>query len=129
MKTAWLIADDGSAASVHAENCAIHGQWYQHAPALYHQCAVASFRRHRALLRRQVGRGLSSRDDEAAIAHAHQKLDKAGLAYSAPVLVGDAALTIVGFFKDKSCSLIIVGAQGVATKVLQLSLVLVLVNN
>ena len=75
---------------------------------------------------------------EAALAQARQKLDAAGLAYSAHIMLGEAAPTLVEFAKDKGCSLIVMGARGlgsvaglligsVATKVVKLSKVPVLV--
>ena len=74
---------------------------------------------------------------DAALAQARQKLDAAGLAYSAHIMLGDAAPTLVEFATDKGCSLIIMGARGlgsvaglllgsVATKVVKLSTVPVL---
>lgn len=74
---------------------------------------------------------------DAALAQARQKLDAAGLAYSAHIMLGDAAPTLVEFAGDKGCSQIIMGARGlgsvaglllgsVATKVMKLSTVPVL---
>ncbi|MDI1246387.1 MAG: universal stress protein [Rhodoferax sp.] len=75
---------------------------------------------------------------EAALAQARQKLDAAGLAYSAHIMIGEAAPTLVEMAKDKGCNLIVMGAHGfgsvvglfmgsVTTKVIQLSTVPVLV--
>ena len=75
---------------------------------------------------------------EAELAAAKAKLEAAGLAFSAHILVGETAPGIVDFAKDKDCSMIVMGARGlgsvvglfmgsVATKVLQLSPVPVLV--
>jgi nucleotide-binding universal stress UspA family protein len=69
---------------------------------------------------------------DAALAQARQKLDAAGLAYSSHIMLGEAAPTLVEFAADKACSLIIMGARGlasvaglllgsVATKVVKLS--------
>ena len=74
---------------------------------------------------------------DTALAGAKQKLTDAGMPYSAHILLGEAAPTIVEFANDKSCSKIIMGARGlgsvvglfmgsVATKVLHLSPVPVL---
>lgn len=74
---------------------------------------------------------------EAALAAAKAKLAAAGLAFSAHILVGEAAPGIVDFAKGKGCSMIVMGARGlgsvaglfmgsVATKVLHLSPVPVL---
>lgn len=73
-----------------------------------------------------------------ALAQAKQKLDAAGLAYSAHIMMGEAAPTIVEFAKDKGCSQIVMGAHGfgsvvglflgsVTTKVVKLSSVPVMV--
>ena len=73
-----------------------------------------------------------------ALAQARQKLDAAGLAYSAHIMMGEAAPTIVEFAKDKGCSQIVMGAHGfgsvvglflgsVTTKVVKLSTVPVMV--
>lgn len=75
---------------------------------------------------------------DAALAPARQKLDAAGLAYSAHIMIGETAPTLIEFAKDKGCSLIIMGARGlgsvtglligsVVTKVVKLSTVPVLV--
>lgn len=74
---------------------------------------------------------------EAALAAAKARLAAAGLAFSAHILVGEAAPSIVDFAKGKGCNMIIMGARGfgsvvglfmgsVATKVLHLSPVPVL---
>lgn len=73
-----------------------------------------------------------------ALAQARQKLDAAGLAYSAHIMMGEAAPTIVEFAKDKGCSQIVMGAHGfgsvvglflgsVTTKVVKLASVPVMV--
>ena len=73
-----------------------------------------------------------------ALAQAKQKLGAAGLAYSAHIMMGEAAPTIVEFAKDKGCSQIVMGAHGfgsvvglflgsVTTKVVKLSSVPVMV--
>lgn len=75
---------------------------------------------------------------DKALAQAKQKLDAAGLTYSAHIMIGETAPTIVGFANDKACKLIVVGAHGfgsvigalmgsITTKVIQLSTVPVLV--
>ncbi|HSN80361.1 MAG TPA: universal stress protein [Rhodoferax sp.] len=75
---------------------------------------------------------------DTALAQAKQMLDAAGLAYSAHIMMGEAAPTIVEFAKDKGCSQIVMGAHGfgsivglflgsVTTKVVKLSTVPVMV--
>jgi len=69
---------------------------------------------------------------DAALAAAKQKLESASLAYSAHIMIGETAPTIVGFAQDKGCSMIVMGAHGfgsvtglfmgsVTVKVVQLS--------
>lgn len=50
-----------------------------------------------------------------ALGTARQRLDQANLAYSAHVLVGEAAPTLVEFSKSKHCDMIIMGAHGFGT--------------
>lgn len=74
---------------------------------------------------------------DRALGTARQRLDQANLAYSAHVLVGEAAPTLVEFSKSKHCDMIIMGTHGFGTvlglfmgsvtvKVVQLSTVPVL---
>lgn len=49
---------------------------------------------------------------DAALALAKDKLAAAGLPYSAHILIGEAAPSIVDFAKEKGCSLIVMGAHG-----------------
>jgi nucleotide-binding universal stress UspA family protein len=71
-------------------------------------------------------------EGQARLAAAKRKLDAAGIAYQAQVLVGPVAETIVKYAKDKRCDLIYVGTRGMteigkalvgstATKVLHIS--------
>ncbi len=52
---------------------------------------------------------------DAALAPARARLDQASLAYSAHVLVGEAAPTLVDFAKANQCDMIIMGAHGFGT--------------
>ena len=140
MNTSWLIALDGSEPSLKVIDCVI--------------TEAASRRTTPQLFLVNVQAPLSSDitrfiDDkvvadyhreagEAALAQARQKLDAAGLAYSAHIMMGESAPTLVEFAKDKGCSLIVMGAHGfgsvvgllmgsVTTKVVQLATVPVLV--
>ncbi len=75
---------------------------------------------------------------DSALAPARQKLDAAGLAYSAHIMMGETASTLIELATDKGCSLIVMGARGlgsvvgllmgsVTTKVVKLASVPVLV--
>ncbi len=52
---------------------------------------------------------------DAALAPARQKLDAAGLAYSAHIMIGEAAPTLVEFATDKGCTMILMGARGLGS--------------
>jgi len=71
-------------------------------------------------------------EGEAMLVPAKKKLDAAGIAYQAHVLVGPVAEAIVKHAKDKRCDLIYIGTRGmsalgkaligsIATKVLHIS--------
>lgn len=114
MKAAWLIAVDGSGASLHAVDHAISEAVSRTEKPQVHLLNV------QAPLSGDITRFVDGKTvedfhreaGEAALAQARQKLEAAGLAYSAHILIGDVAPTIVGFAKDKDCSLIVLGAQG-----------------
>lgn len=52
---------------------------------------------------------------EATLASARARLAAAGLAYSAHVLVGETAPTLVDFARERHCTLIIMGARGLGS--------------
>lgn len=52
---------------------------------------------------------------DVALASARTRLDQASLAYTAHVLVGEAAPTLVDFAKANQCDMIIMGAHGFGT--------------
>jgi nucleotide-binding universal stress UspA family protein len=54
---------------------------------------------------------------DAALSAARSRLDQANLAYSAHVLVGEAAPTLVEFATANQCDMIIMGAHGFGTVV------------
>ncbi len=139
MNTPWLIAIDGSEPSLKAVDHAIHEAANCVAkPQIFLlnvQAPLSS-----DITRFVDGKVVDEFHKEAgdtALAAAKAKLSAAGLTYSAHVLLGEAAPSIVDFAKDKGCSKIIMGARGlgsviglflgsVATKVLHLSPVPVL---
>ncbi|MCM2340544.1 universal stress protein [Rhodoferax sp.] len=140
MNTSWLIALDGSEPSLKAIDYVITEATSRvSAPQLFLVNVQAP-------LSSDITRFIDEKvvDDfhreagDAALAPARQKLDAAGLAYSAHIMMGEAAPTIVEFATDKGCSQIVMGAHGfgsvvglflgsVTTKVVKLATVPVLV--
>lgn len=140
MNTSWLIAIDGSAPSLKVID---HVITEAASRVIRPQLFLVNVQ---APLSSDITRFIDEKvvDDfhreagDAALAQAKQKLDAAGLAYSAHIMIGDAAPTIVEFAKDKGCSQIVMGAHGfgsvvglflgsVTTKVVKLSSLPVLV--
>jgi nucleotide-binding universal stress UspA family protein len=140
MNTSWLIAIDGSAPSLKVIDHVIT------------EAASRTVRPELFLVNVQapLSSDISRFIDEkvvadfhrdagnTALAQARQKLDAAGLAYTAHIMMGEAAPTIVEFAKDKGCSQIVMGAHGfgsvvglllgsITTKVVKLSTVPVMV--
>jgi nucleotide-binding universal stress UspA family protein len=140
MNTSWLIAIDGSAPSLKVIDFVIT------------EAASRTVRPELFLVNVQtpLSSDISRFIDEkivadfhrdagnTALAQARQKLDAAGLAYTAHIMMGEAAPTIVEFAKDKGCSQIVMGAHGfgsvvglllgsITTKVVKLSTVPVMV--
>lgn len=139
MNTSWLIAVDGSEPSLKVIDYVITEAASRTTPP---QLLLVNVQ---APLSGDITRFIEEKvvDDyhreagDAALVQARQKLDVAGLAYSAHVMLGEAAPTLVELAKDKACSLIVMGARGlgsvaglllgsVATKVVKLSTVPVL---
>jgi nucleotide-binding universal stress UspA family protein len=139
MTTSWLIAIDNSEPSLKAVDHAIREAANQQTGPKVFLVNV------QAPLSSDITRFIEAKVVEdfhieagnAALAAAKAKLVAAGLTYSAHILVGEAAPSIVDFAKDKGCSKIIMGARGlgsviglfmgsVATKVVHLSPVPVL---
>lgn len=114
MNTPWLIAIDGSEPSLKAVDYVIGEAACR---ATQPQVFLINVQ---APLSSNVTRFIDGKvvDEyhqeagDAALAAAKQKLAAADLAYSAHILIGEAAPTIVDFAKDKGCSLIIMGAHG-----------------
>lgn len=140
MNTAWLIAVDGSEPSLKVIDYVITEAASRPTPPQLFLVNV------QAPLSSDITRFIDEKVVEdfhretgaAALAQARQKLDAAGLAYSAHIMMGETAPTLIEFATDKGCSLIIMGARGlgsvggllmgsVATKVVKLSTVPVLV--
>ena len=139
MNTSWLIATDGSAPSLKVIDYVITEAASRETPPQLFLVNV------QAPLSNDITRFIDEKivtdfhreAGDAALAQARQKLDAAGLAYSAHIMMGETAPTLVEFATDKDCSLIVMGARGlgsvaglfmgsVATKVVKLSTVPVL---
>lgn len=139
MNTSWLIAIDGSAPSLkvidyvltEAASRLVKPQLFLVNVQAPLSSDITRF------IDEKVVTDFHREAGDAALAQARQKLDAAGLAYSAHIMLGDAAPTLVEFATAKGCSLIIMGARGlgsvagllmgsVATKVVKLSTVPVL---
>lgn len=114
MNAAWLIAVDGSEASLNAVDHAIQEALSRMEKPRIHLLNV------QAPLSGDITRFVDGRTvedfhretGEAALALAKQKLSASGLDHEAHILIGEAASTIVEFAKDNDCSLIVLGAQG-----------------
>ncbi|HSN80093.1 MAG TPA: universal stress protein [Rhodoferax sp.] len=140
MNTSWLIAIDGSAPSLKVVDYVITEAASRLVkPQLFLVNVQAPLSSDISrFIDEKVVTDFHRETGDTALAQARQKLDAAGLAYSAHIMMGEAAPTIVGFAKDKGCSQIVMGAHGfgsvlglllgsVTTKVVKLSPVPVMV--
>lgn len=140
MNTSWLIALDGSAPSLKViEYVITEAASRRTTPQLFLVNVQAPLSSDiTRFIDEKVVADFHREAGEAALVQARQKLDAAGLAYSAHIMIGEAAPTLVEVAKDKGCSLIVMGAHGfgsvvglfmgsVTTKVVHLSTVPVLV--
>jgi len=111
-----LIAVDGSKHSLDAVQCLVdHADWYRQRPEvelLTVHLPVPKLPR----MGLAVGRGQIQRyyqeEGEARLAAARRRLEAAGIAHKATVLVGPVAETIVKRAKDTRCDLIYIGTRG-----------------
>ena len=131
-----LLAVDGSKSALDAVDCLIeHADWYREKPAVelvtVHLPVPRLPRMGMVVGRNQIQRYYEE-EGEAAQAAAKKKLDAAGVAYKASVLVGQVAESIVQHASKTRCDLIFIGNQGrtaaanmllgsIATKVLHIS--------
>ena len=131
-----LLAVDGSKFSLDAVDCLIeHADWYREKPAVelvtVHLPVPKLPRMGMVVGKNQIQRYYEE-EGEAALAAAKKKLEAAGIAYKASVLVGQVAETIVQHASKSRCDLIFIGNQGrtaaanmllgsTATKVLHIS--------
>ncbi len=131
-----LLAVDGSKFSLDAVDCLIeHADWYREKPVVelvtVHLPVPKLPRMGMVVGKNQIQRYYEE-EGEAALAAAKKKLEAAGIAYKASVLVGQVAETIVQHASKSRCDLIFIGNQGrtaaanmllgsTATKVLHIS--------
>ena len=136
-----LVAVDGSRPSLKAVQLLIdHCDWYRSPPEVelvtVHRPVPALPRMGVAVGKAQIERYYQE-EGEAMLAPAKKKLDGAGVAYQARILVGPVAETLVKHAEDKRCDLIYIGTRGMseigkalvgstATKVLHISTIPVL---
>jgi nucleotide-binding universal stress UspA family protein len=132
-----LLAVDGSRYALDAVDSLIqHADWYREKPAVelvtVHLPVPKLPRMGLVVGKNQIKRYYEE-EGEALLRAAKKKLDAAGIAYSAQILVGQPGETIVAHARRTRCDLILVGSQGrsaarnllvgsVATRVLQLAM-------
>ena len=131
-----LVAVDGSKPSLKAVQFVLdHLDWYRGRPEVelvtVHLPVPQLPRMGMAVGKRQIENYYRD-EGEAMLAPARKKLDAAGIAYQAHVLVGPVAEAIVKHANDKRCDLVAIGTHGrsalgkaligsTATKVLHIS--------
>jgi nucleotide-binding universal stress UspA family protein len=131
-----LLAVDGSKQSMAAVNSLIENAgWYRSKPAVelvtVHLPLPKLPRMGLVVGKNQIQRYYEE-EGEACLAAAKKKLDAAGIAYKASVLVGPVAETLVQHAAKSNCDLIFIGTRGLtatanvllgstATKVLHIS--------
>ena len=107
-----LVAVDGSKPSLKAVQTLIdHSDWYREQPQLellsVHLPVPKIAHTNKAQLERYY-----EEEGQSALAPARKKLDAAGLSYTARVLVGPIAETIVKHAKSKGFDVIYIGTRG-----------------
>jgi nucleotide-binding universal stress UspA family protein len=111
-----LIAVDGSKHSLDAVQCLIdHADWYRRKPEVIlvtvHLPVPRLPRMGLAVGRNQIQKYYQD-EGEARLAAAKRKLDAAGIRFTAQVLVGPVAESIVNLAKQKRCDVIYIGTRG-----------------
>jgi nucleotide-binding universal stress UspA family protein len=127
-----LVAVDGSKPSLKAVQLLIdHCDWYREAPEVELVAVHLPVPKVGHLNKAQLERYYQE-EGEGMLKAAKKKLDAAGIAHQARVLVGPVAETLVKHARDKRCELIYIGTRGMselgkalvgstATKVLHIS--------
>jgi nucleotide-binding universal stress UspA family protein len=136
-----LLAVDGSKHSLKAVKCLIeHADWYREKPGVELvnvHLPVPKLRGMGVVVGASQVRRYYDREGRAALSKARKLLDAAGIKYSAHVLVGSVAESIVKEARLARCDLIMIGTRGMsataslllgssATKVVHLSSIPVL---
>jgi nucleotide-binding universal stress UspA family protein len=111
-----LLAVDGSKQSLRAVDCLIeHADWYREKPAVelvtVHLPVPKLPRMGLVVGKNQIQRYYEE-EGEAALAAAKKKLDRAGIAYKAGILVGPVAETLVKHAVKTGCDQILIGTHG-----------------
>ena len=111
-----LLAVDGSRHSLKAVKCLIeHAGWYREKPAVELvnvRLPVPKIRGMGAMVSAGQVRRYYDREARAALSKARKLLDAAGIKYSAHVLVGPVAESIVREARLARCDLIMIGTRG-----------------
>jgi nucleotide-binding universal stress UspA family protein len=127
-----LVAVDGSKPSLKAVQLLIdHCDWYREPPEVELLAVHLPVPKVGHLNKAQLERYYQE-EGEGMLRAAKKKLDAAGIAHQARVLVGPVAETLVKHARDKRCELIYIGTRGMselgkalvgstATKVLHIS--------
>jgi len=113
-----LLAVDGSKPSLDAVQCLIdHADWYGAKPQVelvtVHLPVPKLPGMGAAVSKAQIQKYYDE-EGEACLVQAKKKLDAAGIAYDAHVLVGPVAETIVKQAKSTKCDVIYVGSRGMS---------------
>ena len=107
-----LVAVDGSKPSLKAVQLLIdHCDWYREAPEVELLAVHLPVPRVGHLNKAQLERYYQE-EGEGMLKAAKKKLDAAGIAYQAHVLVGPVAEAIVKHARDKRCDMIVIGTRG-----------------
>jgi nucleotide-binding universal stress UspA family protein len=107
-----LVAVDGSKPSLKAIQTLVdHCDWYRETPTVELLTVHLPVPKVGHLNKAQLERYYQE-EGEGMLAPAKKKLDAAGIAYQAAVLVGPVAETIVKRARDKRCDLIYIGTRG-----------------
>ena len=113
-----LLAVDGSKHSLKAVKCLIeHAGWYRENPAVELvnvHLPVPRIRGMNAVVVASQVRRYYDREGKAALAKARKLLDAAGIKYSARILVGPVAESIIRQARLTRCDLIMMGTRGMS---------------
>ncbi len=113
-----LLAVDGSKHSLKAVKCLIeHADWYREKPGVELvnvHLSVPKLRGMGVVVGASQVRRYYDREGRAALSKARKLLDAAGIKYSAHVLVGPVAESIVKEARLARCDLIMIGTRGMS---------------